>query len=251
MCVCVCVFIYIWGTTILLCVTVLHFTTVHTFSTSLPTVDIFFFLIRAVFMGGVLSPCGFALHFPDDYWCGEHLFICLLAISIFCRESVYSKSFELIFFIMFIYFWETECEQGRDRERGRRRIWSRSSVCTATPQRGAQTHKPWGHDLSWSRTLNRLSHQGPLFCLFEIICCLFVNFNISLYFLGITPLLMICKHFYVFHKLPFYFVNCAVSCTKFLSLMQCYLSILLHFLVSYLRIHHQVGRHAAFPLCFF
>ena len=58
-------------------------------------------------------------------------------------------SFFLIFLCLF-YFWKRETDErewGWGRERGRHRIWS----CQ---------HKPWAHDLSWSQTLNRLSHAG-------------------------------------------------------------------------------------------
>ena len=57
---------------------------------------------------------------------------------------------------------ETEHEQGRGRERGRHRIQSRLQVlsCRHRARRGARTHEPRDHDLSRSRTLNRLSHPG-------------------------------------------------------------------------------------------
>ena len=58
---------------------------------------------------------------------------------------------------------ETECEWGRDRERGRHRIWSRLQAlsCQHRARRGAQTHELWDNDLSWSLVLNQLSHSGP------------------------------------------------------------------------------------------
>ena len=48
------------------------------------------------------------------------------------------------------------------RERGRHRIQSRLQAlsCLHKAQRGAWTHGPRDHDLSRSRTLNRLSHPG-------------------------------------------------------------------------------------------
>ena len=57
---------------------------------------------------------------------------------------------------------ETEHEWGRGRERGRHKIRSRLQALRHQPRdwRGARTHKPWDHDLSWSRTFNRLSHPG-------------------------------------------------------------------------------------------
>ena len=69
---------------------------------------------------------------------------------------------------MFIYTWESEKErkneQGkgreRERERGRHRIWSRLQALSGQhrAQHGTRTHGPRDHDLSWSRTLNWLSH---------------------------------------------------------------------------------------------
>ena len=57
---------------------------------------------------------------------------------------------------------ESVSEQVRDRERGRYRIWSRLQAlsCQRKAQNRAWTHKPWDHDLNWSWTLNRLSHQA-------------------------------------------------------------------------------------------
>ena len=68
----------------------------------------------------------------------------------------------LNFLLMFIYYWETEREQGRGRVRGRHRIGSRLQApsCQHGAPCGAQTHKPQDHDLSRSRTLDRLSHPG-------------------------------------------------------------------------------------------
>ena len=58
---------------------------------------------------------------------------------------------------------ETEQQWGRDRERGRHRIWSRLQPLSLQhrPQRRAPTQERWDHDLSRSRTLNWLSHTGP------------------------------------------------------------------------------------------
>ena len=68
---------------------------------------------------------------------------------------------------MFIFFKrsrerESEHESGRDGERRRHRIWSRLQAlsCQHRARRGAQTHEPQDHDLSWSQTLNWLSHPG-------------------------------------------------------------------------------------------
>ena len=66
------------------------------------------------------------------------------------------------FVLMFIYFWETECKRGRGREKGRPRIQSRLQALSRQHRArcGARTHGLWDHDLSRSRTLNRLSHPG-------------------------------------------------------------------------------------------
>ena len=62
---------------------------------------------------------------------------------------------------------------GRSRERGRHRIWNRLQAlsCQHRAQRRARTHGPRDHDLSWSRTFNRLSHPGtPNCCSFRWAC---------------------------------------------------------------------------------
>ena len=68
------------------------------------------------------------------------------------------------FFLMFIYFWETDriwAGEGQ-RERGRHRTWSRLQAlsCQHRAQGRARTHMLWDHDLSQSWTLNRLSHPA-------------------------------------------------------------------------------------------
>ena len=66
------------------------------------------------------------------------------------------------FFLMFIF----ENERERDRVRMGRgwedRIRSRLQAlsCQHRAWHGAWTHGLWDHDLSWSETLNRLSHPG-------------------------------------------------------------------------------------------
>ena len=72
--------------------------------------------------------------------------------------------FFLIFFNVYL-FWgqrETEHEWGRGRERGRHRIGSRLQALSHQPRawRGARTPGPRDRDLSWSWTLNWLSHAG-------------------------------------------------------------------------------------------
>ena len=83
------------------------------------------------------------------------------------EDVVYIYLFILIFFLMFIFERErereTEHEWRRGRERGRHRIQSRLQAlsCQHRTRRGAGTHQPRDHDLSWSQMPNRLSHPGP------------------------------------------------------------------------------------------
>ena len=53
-------------------------------------------------------------------------------------------------------------EWGRGREGGRQRIWSRLQAlsCQCRAWCRAWTHELWDHDMSWSWTLNQLSHPG-------------------------------------------------------------------------------------------
>ena len=63
---------------------------------------------------------------------------------------------------LFLTHREREHERGRGKERGRHRIRSRLQApsCQHRARRGSQTHRLRDHDLSRSRTLNRLSHPG-------------------------------------------------------------------------------------------
>ena len=78
-----------------------------------------------------------------------------------CRVLVWWSWF---FFNVYLFLRqrETEHDQGRGRERGRHRIGSRLQALSHQPRarRRAQTHGPRDCALSWSRTLNRLSHPG-------------------------------------------------------------------------------------------
>ena len=85
------------------------------------------------------------------------------------ERSILFIYLSLFFFIIFnVHLFlaerkrETEHKQGRSRERGRQRIWSRLQApsCQHRVQRGARTHKWWDHGLSRSRTLNWLSQPG-------------------------------------------------------------------------------------------
>ena len=84
-------------------------------------------------------------------------------LKFYCKFLINFKSRVLVFFkkIMFIYFWEresTQVEQGQ-RERGtedpkQALCWQQQAWCRAW------TRELHDHDLSWSSTLNRLSHPG-------------------------------------------------------------------------------------------
>ena len=75
-----------------------------------------------------------------------------------------SISFYFIFLKMFLFLRERdraragEGQRERDTHRIRRRIQPLS--CQHRARHRALTHEPWDYDLSWSRTLNRLSHPG-------------------------------------------------------------------------------------------
>ena len=78
---------------------------------------------------------------------------------------------QLAFYLKKIFFFnvylflrqrETQHEQGRGRERGKHRIWSRLQAlsCQHRARRGARAHGWQDRDLSRSWPLNRLSHPG-------------------------------------------------------------------------------------------
>ena len=77
----------------------------------------------------------------------------------YCYSHFLKKKF---YIYLFLRDKERQREHGRGKERGRRRIRSRHQApsCQHRVGRGAGTYKPWDHDLSWSRKLNRLSHPG-------------------------------------------------------------------------------------------
>ena len=76
-------------------------------------------------------------------------------------ENGYSFFF-VCCFNLFLTEGETECKQGRGRERGRQRIWNRLQALSYQHRawRRAQTHKLWYHGLSRSQMLNQLRHPG-------------------------------------------------------------------------------------------
>ena len=80
--------------------------------------------------------------------------------SSFCLIVVKASWISVLFFLMFIYFWERDKESTWKSEGGTERGGRGSEVlcCQQRAWHRAQTHKPWGHDLSRSLTLNRLSH---------------------------------------------------------------------------------------------
>ena len=73
---------------------------------------------------------------------------------------------DTIFFLFDVYLFlrhrETEHEWRRVRETGRHRIWNRLQAPSYQHRArcGARTHGVWDHDLSRSRSRNRLSHPG-------------------------------------------------------------------------------------------
>ena len=74
-----------------------------------------------------------------------------------------------IFFNVYLFLTgrKTKHEWRRGREGGRHRIWSRLQALSFQHRApcGTRTHRPWDHDLSWSPTLNWLSHPGaPSLC---------------------------------------------------------------------------------------
>ena len=88
------------------------------------------------------------------------------------------------YYFLMIFFWETERQSmsGGGADRGRHRIWSRLQALSCQPraQHGAWTHKPWDHDLSRSRTLNRLSHPGtPRECFLRLTRHLYLSINVG------------------------------------------------------------------------
>ena len=68
----------------------------------------------------------------------------------------------IFIYLVFERVGETEHEQGRGRESGRQRIWSRLQVlsCQHRAPLRAWTQEWWDHDLDQNRTLNWLSHLG-------------------------------------------------------------------------------------------
>ena len=68
------------------------------------------------------------------------------------------------FFSTFIYFWDRERQSmnggGAEREGDTESEAGSRLSCQHRALRGAHTHRPWDHDLSWSWKPNRLSHPG-------------------------------------------------------------------------------------------
>ena len=93
---------------------------------------------------------------------------CFLSKGMYPSMSFLLFNYYFLIFLMLIYSWEIETEQGRGKERRRHRIWSRlwAPSCQHRAWRGTRTQKPWGRDLSRSRTPNPLSHPGAPACSF-------------------------------------------------------------------------------------
>ena len=89
-------------------------------------------------------------------------------------RQVFLSFFLLIFLLMFIYFWKRDRERGRERKRqsvsrgGAEKEGGTESEAGSRFQAvnrggcGAHTQEPRDHDLTWSQTLNQLSHPGTL-----------------------------------------------------------------------------------------
>ena len=88
------------------------------------------------------------------------------------------------------------------RERGRHRIWSRLQAvsCQHRAWCRARTHKPWVHDLSWSWTLNRLSHPSAL----KYLKSLDTLINVLLHLIGVLTCISLMTN-----NVPFTFVGYA------------------------------------------
>ena len=122
----------------------------------------------------------------------------LLIPSLCFTHSSQSYLFYFIsLFISFHYSFLSERQtmsRGGTGERGRHRIWSRLQAlsCQHRAQHGAWTNKLWDYDLSWSWTLNQLSHPGaPLQLCYDeisltILFCLKYLYQMDLIFLIIV-----------------------------------------------------------------
>ena len=97
-------------------------------------------------------------------------------IELSFREEQFKKQSVKIFikmgntcfmvFLMFIFERDRDRMQVGEGQRGRQsQKQAPGSKLSAQSPRGAWTHELWDHDLSWSQTLNRLSHPGAP-CLF-------------------------------------------------------------------------------------
>ena len=83
------------------------------------------------------------------------------------------------YFNVYLFLRERERERqsmsrgGAKSERGSHRFRSRLQALSRQHRArcGAQTHKPWNHDLSRSQTPNRLSHPGTPQIIFDSIFC--------------------------------------------------------------------------------
>ena len=97
------------------------------------------------------------------------MYMCV-CVCVYITAFKFKKNFSCFYLFLKVRERETEHEKGRSRERRRHRIRSRLQAlsCQHRAQSGAWTHVPWDHDLSWSWTLNRLSHPGtPMLFIFE------------------------------------------------------------------------------------
>ena len=107
--------------------------------------------------------CGYNHYFNFCHFDGIRWHLMLGFIFTITRK--FEHIFFKIFFKMFIYSWERQraSRGGAEREgdigsKAGSRFWTVSHRA----QRGSQSYKSWDCDLSWSQTLNQLSHPGAL-----------------------------------------------------------------------------------------
>ena len=122
-------------------------------------------IVYVIFSGGLMQKL--------KKWSNLWLFCYNAKFSKYSTDALKMMRFFLFFYVC-LFLRESTSRGGA--ERGRHRIWSRLHAlsCQHRAHRGALTHKSWDHDLSWSWTLNPLSHPGalaPLLPLFFLRWC--------------------------------------------------------------------------------
>ena len=76
-------------------------------------------------------------------------FLCCFALFYCSNVYIFNSSLVGVFFfkILFIDWWETHKERGKDIDRGRSRLFAESPVLDLIPE-------PWDHPMSWRQMLN-------------------------------------------------------------------------------------------------